>query len=125
MKDLWAYLRLIRITNLLIIVLTQYFFRHFIIIPLYKFENVIPPTDEIYFLFLVLSTVFIAAAGYAINDYFDMRIDRINKPDRMLLGKIIPRRMAILIHATFTGLGILCSFTAAFMIEVGSWALLV
>jgi len=121
MKDFWAYLRLIRITNLIIIVLTQYFFRHFIIIPLYKLENVVPPSGEIYFLFLVLSTVFIAAAGYAINDYFDMRIDRINKPDKMLLGKIIPRRMAILIHGIFTGAGILCSFIAAFMI--GSWKL--
>jgi len=116
MKDILAYLRLVRITNLIIIVLTQYFFRYFIILPLYKLENVVPPTGSLFFFFLVMSTVFLAAAGYAINDYFDMRIDHINKPDKMLLGKIIPRRMAILIHGVLTGAGILLSFIAAFMI---------
>ena len=116
MKDILAYLRLVRITNLLIIVLTQYFFRFFIILPLYKIENIIPPTSNLFFLFLVLSTVLLAAAGYAINDYFDMRIDHINKPDKMVLGKIIPRRMAILLHGIFTGFGILFSFIAAYMI---------
>ena len=121
MKEISAYLKLIRYTNLLIIVLTQYFFRYFVILPLYRAEEVIPPTSNLFFLCLVLSTVFIAAAGYAINDYFDMRVDHINKPDKMLLGKVIPRRMAILIHGVFTGLGIFLSFVAAFMI--GSWKL--
>jgi len=121
MKQLTAYLRLIRSTNLLIIIFTQYFLRHFIILPIYNFEGIQPPTGPLFFLFLVLSTVCIAAAGYAINDYFDMRVDRINKPDKMILGKIIPRRMAILIHGIGTGLGILFSFIAAFMI--GEWKL--
>jgi len=116
MKEIVAYFKLVRITNLIIIVLTQYFFRHFIILPLYKLNNIIPPTGDLYFLFLVLSTVLLAAAGYAINDYFDMRIDHINKPERMLLGRVIPRRMAILIHGVFTGAGILFSFIAAYMI---------
>ncbi|MBK7298749.1 MAG: hypothetical protein IPI91_19905 [Flavobacteriales bacterium] len=30
------------------------------------------------------STVLIAAAGNIINDYFDTRIDRINKPDEVI-----------------------------------------
>ncbi len=121
MKEFLAYLKLIRYTNLIIIVLTQYFFRHFILLPLYRLEDVVPPMGELTFFLLVLSTVLIAAAGYAINDYFDMRVDHINKPDKMILGKIIPRRMAILIHGFFTGAGILLSFIAAFM--VGSWKL--
>jgi len=121
MNNLVAYLKLVRYTNLIIIVLTQYFFRHFIVLPLYRMENIVPPTGELYFFILVLSTLLIAAAAYAINDYFDMRVDRINKPDKMLLGKIIPRRMAILLHGVCTGLGILLSFIAAFMI--GSWKL--
>jgi len=121
MREILSYLKLIRYTNLIIIVLTQYFFRYFVIIPLYKAEEVIPPTSNLFFLLLVVSTVFIAAAGYAINDYFDMRVDHINKPEKMLLGRIIPRRMAILIHGVFTGLGIFLSFVAAFMI--GAWKL--
>jgi len=121
MKELWAYLRLIRITNLIIIVLSQYFFRLFIILPLYSFENITPPLSGTLFFMLVLSTVFIAAGAYAINDYFDMRIDRINKPHKMVLGRIIPRRMAILIHGIFTGLGILLSLAVAY--SIGAWKL--
>lgn len=121
MKDMMAYLKLMRYPNLLIIVLTQYFYKYFIIEPLYRSEGIANSPGGHYFIFLVLSTVCIAAAGYAINDYFDMRVDRINKPDRMLLGRIIPRRMAILIHIIGTTLGILFGFVAAFM--VGEWKL--
>ncbi len=120
-EKFWAYLRLVRITNLLIIVLSQYFFRHFIILPLYGFEHTVPAMSEPIFLMLVFSTVFIAAGAYAINDYFDMRIDRINKPDKMILGRLIPRRAAILLHAVFTTLGILLSIMAAYL--VGAWKL--
>ncbi|MDD3878256.1 MAG: geranylgeranylglycerol-phosphate geranylgeranyltransferase [Bacteroidales bacterium] len=119
MTKIGAYFRLIRFTNLIIIILTQYFFRHFIIIPLYKQEHITPLLSEIQFLFIVLSTIFIAAGAYAINDYFDMRIDRINKPHKMILGKIIPRRIAILTHTVFTAIGILFSFMAAY--TVGTW----
>lgn len=70
---------------------------------------------------LVLSTVFIAAGAYAINDYFDMRIDRINKPQKMILGRIIPRRIAIFSHALLTGAGILLSLIVSFYI--GAWKL--
>ena len=34
--------------------------------------------------FVCLSTFFIAAAGYTINDYYDYEIDRINQPNRVL-----------------------------------------
>ena len=37
----------------------------------------------------------IAAAGNIINDYFDVRADRINKPDRLIIGKYVKRRYAI------------------------------
>ena len=32
------------------------------------------------------STVLIAAAGYIINDYFDIKIDLINKPREVVVG---------------------------------------
>lgn len=53
---------------------------------------------SINFHLLVLSTVMIAAAGNIINDYFDVRADRINKPERLIIGKHIKRRYAIVSH---------------------------
>lgn len=50
---------------------------------------------------MVLSTVLIAAAGNIINDYFDVRADRINRPERVIVGKTIKRRWAILFHWVF------------------------
>jgi 4-hydroxybenzoate polyprenyltransferase len=57
------------------------------------------------FWWLVLSSVFIAAAGYIINDYFDLNIDRVNKPDKLVVEKIIKRRWAIVWHLVLSLIG--------------------
>jgi len=60
-------------------------------------------------LLLIISSALIAAAGYIINDYFDINIDQINKPGKMVVEKYIKRRTAILLHFIFTVVGILLS----------------
>ena len=50
------------------------------------------------FFLLVFSTTLIAAAGNIINDYFDRKADRINKPDKLIIGKFVKRRIAIVTH---------------------------
>lgn len=50
------------------------------------------------FFLLVLSTMMIAAAGYIINDYFDIKADWINRPDKIILGRHIKRSRAIFLH---------------------------
>lgn len=54
--------------------------------------------EEFDFFLLVFSTVLIAAAGNIINDYFDVRADRINKPNKLIITKFISRKWAILSH---------------------------
>ena len=58
------------------------------------------------FFVLVSSTLFIAAGGYVINDYFDVKIDQINKPNEVFVGRIIKRRYALLMHQVFSGIGV-------------------
>ena len=48
-------------------------------------------------------SILIAAAGYIINDYFDLNIDRVNKPDKLVMEKVIKRRSAILWHWFLSG----------------------
>lgn len=55
---------------------------------------------------MVFTTLLIAAAGYIINDYFDVKIDRINKPGKVYIGKTISRRYALLTHQIFSGFGV-------------------
>ena len=92
-------LKLTRFGNLIIIGFAQYFTAAFLI-----------SKDAIYdvrLLLLSVSTVLIAASGYIINDYYDVKIDYINKPDRVVIGRNITRRYAILFHVVLSALGIL------------------
>ena len=44
----------------------------------------------------------VGAAGNLINDYFDVREDRINKPNRALVGRLVKRRVVVVTHWGFT-----------------------
>ncbi|MDB9806133.1 geranylgeranylglycerol-phosphate geranylgeranyltransferase [Crocinitomicaceae bacterium] len=96
-----GFLLLIRPINLLIIALTMYSVRLFILMyeKIYCVQFLGQNGEELNFFLLVLSTVMIAAGGNVINDYFDVRADRINKPKRVIIGKYINSRWAILIHS--------------------------
>jgi 4-hydroxybenzoate polyprenyltransferase len=98
-----SFLRLIRAGNLLIIVLTQYLVRIFLVGPK---ENWLQHLADSRFFLLSLSTVLIAAAGYIINDYYDIKIDTINKPRRVVIGRMLRRRHAMVTHTAFNALGI-------------------
>jgi len=90
--------------NLLIIVLTQYLTAIFLIGDLHQWRYYL---TDLKLLLLCISTVLIAAAGYIINDYYDIKIDYINKPHKVVVGKIIKRRVAMFIHLTLSSLGLL------------------
>ena len=68
MTNLQHILKLIRYKNLLIIIITMYFMRFFVVDTLLNIINLEPQLSHINFAILVMATVFIAAAGYAIND---------------------------------------------------------
>jgi 4-hydroxybenzoate polyprenyltransferase len=93
-----SFLRLTRAWNLLIIAFSQYFI---------AVKLISPNTLLDWKLFLLASsTVLIAAAGYIINDYYDIKIDLVNKPERVVIGKGITRRYAILLHSLLSMFGV-------------------
>src|SRR5688572_2169315 len=106
MKLIGAFLRLIRWPNLFFIALTQLLFYYAVYIPIFEKNN-----DQI-FIWLVIASVCIAAAGYIINDYFDLNIDQINKPQKNVFAKIIHRRWAIIWHLVLSILGIAATVVA-------------
>jgi 4-hydroxybenzoate polyprenyltransferase len=109
MKLVTAFFRLIRWPNLVFIVVTQCLFYYLITIPIFNNNQSAPALSEGLFWLLVIASVFIAAAGYIINDYFDLNIDRVNKPDKLVVEKIIKRRWAIVWHFVLSFLGFLIS----------------
>jgi len=100
------FLRLIRYKNLLIIILTQYLMRWSIIKPILEAYEFKLQFSELNFFFLVMATVFITAAGYVINDYFDTKTDMVNRPETVIIGKLMNRRAAILLHIFLNTIGI-------------------
>ena len=110
MRLIAAFLKMIRLRNLLFIALTQLLFQFCIYYPLY--EGNIPADDNWRFILLVFASLLIAAAGYIINDYFDINIDEVNKPERMVVDKVINRRWAIAWHIILSITGILLTMLA-------------
>lgn len=110
MRLLTAFLRLVRLPNLIFIALTQLLFQYCIYRPLYK--GVVPEGDDLHFFLLMAASVLIAAAGYVINDYFDINIDEVNKPKRMVIDKVIHRRWAIAWHFMLSFSGLVLTFFA-------------
>jgi 4-hydroxybenzoate polyprenyltransferase len=92
------FLKLIRAKNLLIILMTM------IGVAFYLMKsNSFQKVDFHYldYFLLIFSTMIIAAAGNVINDYFDVKADRINKPEKVIISKFMKPRWAILWHWTF------------------------
>jgi len=98
----------------MIIALTMVLLRNFIIKPFLLKSTIELVINTFDFSLLIISTLLIAGAGNIINDYFDIKADRINKPDKVIIGKYIKQRVAIVSH---WGL----NFTAFFIAVYLSW----
>jgi 4-hydroxybenzoate polyprenyltransferase len=114
MKLIPAFLRLVRWPNLVFILLTQILFYYCI------YQRLFPANQIKILIWLVAASVLIAAAGYIINDYFDLNIDQINKPEKNVFAKTIHRRWAIIWHFAFSFLGIVAT---AIAVGLGKWYL--
>jgi 4-hydroxybenzoate polyprenyltransferase len=117
-----SYLKLFRWPNLLVVAITQYLFRYAILEPLLGQAGYELSLSHFEFFLLVVATILISAAGYAINDYFDLRTDRINKPQKIILGKSLSRRSAIFYHSLFNLIALIIGIYLS--LRVGQWQLI-
>lgn len=108
-----GFLRLIRLNNLLIIVITL------IGVWYGSAHTLILNSTFISYLLMILFTILIAGAGNAINDYFDVKADRINRPERQVIEKTIKKRWAIIIHWGFNLIALVISVYLS--IRLHSW----
>lgn len=122
-----AYLKILRLPTLFLLALTMYATRFCLIGgwlqqaslhygSLHNGINFSMPLP--YFNLLVLSSVLIAAAGFIINDYFDMKADKINRPGSNAVGQGVSRRMAMLLHIVFNTAGLFIGLFLAWKCHV-------
>ncbi len=94
-----AFLQLIRWRNLVILALTLYVLFN-------KWSDGSTGWIEANFYLCVVTAVLIAGAGNVINDYYDQEIDKINKPQLLLVGKIFTPKQTIWIYLVMNTLAL-------------------
>jgi len=124
---MYSYLKLVRYQNLIFIAFIQFVMRQVVLVPILQTFGFDATMDTSMLFLLITATVLIAAGGYVLNDYFDVKIDAINRPDKQLVGVVLSRHTAMALHQVLTTLGVICglllsyfarSFTLAFIFIV-------
>ncbi len=113
MSKLINFLKLIRLKNLIIVGITQFLIKFFLINPFIDATAL----DNTLFCLFVFATLFITAAGYIINDIYDVETDKINKDDKRIIAKSINSRNAIRWYIAFNIIGLLLGSYVAFAIK--------
>jgi 4-hydroxybenzoate polyprenyltransferase len=117
MVTIKTWLQLIRWKNILFLafIITSLFYG--VITPYLHQYAIVLPNSNLLFGLLLASTILIAAGGYVINDYFDTKIDEINRPTRVIVGKQITRAQAATGFQILLGLGVLCGVCIAMLLS--------
>jgi 4-hydroxybenzoate polyprenyltransferase len=119
MQVISSFFRLVRWPNLFFIALTQWLFYFIVVRKLHYVSYSFEPRHHFLFYVLMTASVFIAAGGYIINDYFDLHIDTVNKPEKVVVDRAVKRRWAIVWHLLFSGIGLGASFYVSY--RTGYW----
>ncbi|MBN1414688.1 MAG: geranylgeranylglycerol-phosphate geranylgeranyltransferase [Bacteroidales bacterium] len=117
MGHIIPFFRLIRLPNLLIIILTQSLIRWSLMSPLLEAKGLSLQMSNSLFFLMMLATIMVTAGGYVINDYFDRKIDTINEPDDVIVGRSISLRHTMMIHLVLSTLGVILGFYIAYKIH--------
>ncbi|MDH3322075.1 MAG: geranylgeranylglycerol-phosphate geranylgeranyltransferase [Flavobacteriaceae bacterium] len=104
---LLSLLSVVRGYNIVIIVLAQYLASIFIFSPEKSLKEVLLNLD---LYFIVLATTCVIAAGYIINNFYDSKKDKINKPIKSKIDSIVGQRTKLNIYFTLNFIGVIFAF---------------
>lgn len=116
------YRQLLRVGNLTFAAILLYVMEKWVATPLLQLEQFGELMPWWILTLLIVSVVGIAAGGYVINDYFDVKIDRINRPDNLVVTRIISRDAAMNLFYGLTAVGVIAGTVVAWWAH--SWTLL-
>lgn len=119
-----TYLQLIRWPNLIVIAYCMYVLRYALLIPLLQTRGIAPVLSDFHFFLIVLSCMLTAAAGYIVNDIYDRAIDKINKPERIIVGEKISVRSAENLYLVLNLAAIIMGIYVSYSINLRSLSLL-
>ncbi len=117
-------LKLLRWPNLVIIIISMMLIQFCVINPLLGVEAFYAGMTSLEFTLLILATIFITIGGYLINDYFDIDVDRLNKPGKNQVGMKFPVATVQILYWLFTVSGVLLGIILSWMLNQINYSLI-
>ena len=102
MKKIGSFFKLVRWPNLLITAMMMCLVYHCVMMM----------ESTAAFTLLVISMVFVVAGGNVINDIFDVETDAINKPKKLIVGKVFSEKQCNVFYWTLTVIGLCCALAS-------------
>jgi len=93
--------------NIVLIVIAQYLASIFIFSPEKSLKYVLL---DLNLYFIVLSTICVIAAGYIINNFYDLYSDRINRPIKHKIDALVTQKTKLIIYFILNFVGVLFAF---------------
>ena len=123
MEKFRDFMALVRWQNVLMTAIVVYVMEKWVATPILSMAYFGEQLPWYVLFLLIFACCFIAAGGYVINDYFDVKIDAINRPDRLIVTRGISKKQAMLLFQILTLTGVVCGLAAAWLVR--SWVLAV
>ncbi|MDE5611971.1 MAG: geranylgeranylglycerol-phosphate geranylgeranyltransferase [Odoribacter sp.] len=111
-------LRLIRIRTIAFAALTMYAMRYWVILPILELNGFTLQMTNWAFSLLVFAVCCLISGAYMINDYFDIRTDRISGIRNVVVGKSLSRRSVIVLHSLLNACAVIIAFYLGFAVKV-------
>ncbi len=108
------YFKLVRPKNLLFIAFLQFVMSQVVLTPILQTFGFDATKMNSMLYLLIVATILIAAGGYVLNEYFDIKIDIINRPEKQIVGKQVSKHSAMLFHQILTGLGVISGLIVSY-----------
>lgn len=121
MNKVVAILKLVRWPNLLFMAIILWMMEKQVAVPVLDAQYYPEQLPWYIFVLIIAAVLLIAAGGYAINDYFDVKIDAINRPEHQVVTVSLTKQEAMLIHQITTIAGVICGLVVAILLR--SWML--
>lgn len=117
MNKIISFFKLVRWPNLLMTAIMMLLVYYRLMLPLFAtgMPGVVP--DAPAFVLLLISIIFIVAGGYVINDIFDVEVDNINKPEKVLVTKVFSDKESKVFYRILTFLGLACGLSSSILIS--------
>ena len=117
-------LQLVRWSNLFFLGALIYVMERWVVVPILDDVAFGEQLPWYILLLIAAATILIAAGGYVINDYFDIKIDRINRPDQLIVTQYISKENAMRLSIGLSGVGMVCGLVAAWLLRSSTIAIL-